>query len=460
MFFILLLIFFLENEIKNSYHFADWIGVFLESDNLFMKSLENFQSNKDPTIILSTNRNNSKMTTSRYLFLLGHYEQLGKTTINFLQAGLLATLLNRNLVEPFVRNSRFCGLGGGWTGVKRKKSREFLPMENYFNMDSIDNIFSGLSLNGIVNLEHYLSHCSATTMLYFFYAGGKEETKRYLNFSEEEYVEVETKLKENGGLTNCSFVEEKISTSARINGLFVSNGICVDAELIKTVAQLKQITHTEKCISIFLWRGVGYQRAHFNISLPQPHEYYLSQIKFSKLVMYEINSFINEKFQHNSYIGIHIRSERQLLWYSVDKFKECLDTLEKVVNILVIKKGIKHIFLSSDIGSHGSDQILTLNSTIVEKARYYFNEKVEALNAVLFTSNRSRGLIYNDAGFVALTELGILSRSHHLVTLGAGTYQGWIVMAHKNQKQSSSRSWSLTRVCSTELKNVKDRKRS
>ncbi|XP_065657226.1 uncharacterized protein LOC105843285 isoform X2 [Hydra vulgaris] len=445
-------------EIVGSYRFVEQIGVFLEKDNKFLESSENSNSNEDPTII-SANRS-STMMTSQYLFLLGHYEQLGKTAINFLQAGLLATLLNRNLVEPFVRHSRFCGLRSGWTGAMRKKSREFLPLDNYFEMESIYNIFSRLSLNGIVNLEHYLSHCPSTTMIYFFYAGGKDETKRYLNFSEEEYSIIESKLKENGGLTNCSFIEEKISTSSRIKGLFISQGICIDVELIKTIARLKQIIQMKKCVSIFLWRGVGYQRAHFNITLPQPHEFYLSQIKFSKLVYNEINNFIREKFKHNSYLGIHIRSERLLLWYNIDRFKECLDNLEKVVNILVVKKKIKHIFLSSDIGPHGSDQIITLNSSVVEKARYYFNKKLEAINAVLFTSNHSRGLIYNDTGFIALTELGILSQSHYLVTLGTGTFQGWIVMAYKNYKKISTRSWSLTRVCSTELKNIRDRKKS
>ena len=45
---------------------------------------------------------------------------------------------------------------------------------------------------------------------------------------------------------------------------------------------------------------------------------------------------------------------------------------------------------------------------------------------MLYKADKSRGLIHNDAGSVALTQMEILSRSQHLITLGAGTFQSWV----------------------------------
>ena len=64
----------------------------------------------------------------------------GKTTINFLHARYMAGLMNRDLIVPYVRNSRYCGLKEGWIGQKRKKSREFFSMENYFDMSSMEQL--------------------------------------------------------------------------------------------------------------------------------------------------------------------------------------------------------------------------------------------------------------------------------------------------------------------------------
>lgn len=391
--------------------------------------------------------------TYRYLFLLGHYEQLGKTTINFLHARHLASLMNRDLVVPFVRNSRFCGLPEGWTGPKRKKSREFLPMENYFNLASIEKMYLVPNMTRLTSLNEYYDECtnSGITMIYFIY--NKIETLRYLHLTEAEYDDLILKLKVNNGWADCWFVEQKIKTSYRMKNIKLNNAICVDPETVVNLDSLEQLVHNSKCAAFFLWRGIGELRTHFNVSLPQNHPFYLSQIEFSDFVMQEANKFLQENFFNQPYISIQIRSERQLAWYSIKKFKQCLDLVVKVVNILIVKKEIKKVFISSDLEKHGSDQIsVLLNSTTRGQAIQYFQETVKKLNGALYKPDKSRGLIFNDAGFVALTQMEILSRSRHLVTLGAGTYQSWLVALFKKQKKIMKRSWSLTRVCATELK--------
>jgi len=411
---------------------------------------------KDPTVLNNRYMFGGPSKTNRYLFILGHYEQLGKTTINFLHARYMASLINRDLVVPYVRNSRFCGLKAGWIGPRRKKSREFISMENYFDMLSIERLSPVNRMSSrLAYIDEFYKECSNSgiAMIYFIYAVNKLETKRYLHLSDSEYENLVTKMSKHNGWYDCLFIENKLHSSKRMNNIRLTQAICVDPEVIVSVNALEELVHNRKCAAIFLWRGIGGQRTHFNLTFPEPYANYLSQIEFSKLVMEEVDKFLIENFNRQSYISIQIRSERQLAWYSIKKFKQCLDLVVKVVNILILKKEIKHVFISSDLEKHGSDQIsLLLNKTTQEEAKQYFHKTVKMLNAVLYKPDKSRGLIYNDAGFVALTQMEILSRSRHLVTVGDGTFQRWLVALFKKHKKKLKRSWSLTRVCATELK--------
>jgi len=409
----------------------------------------------DPTILHNKYMYAGPSKTSRYLFVLGHYEQLGKTTINFLHARYMAGLMNRDLIVPYVRNSRYCGLKEGWIGQKRKKSREFFSMENYFDMSSMEQLSPVSPTARLVGLEEYYDKCSSSgiSMIYFVYAFNHAENKKYLQLNDAEYETLRTQMEQHNGWYECTHIEKKLNTRRRINNISITRAICVDPETIVSVNALEELVHDEKCVSIFLWRGIGKQRTHFNLSFPELHANYLSNIEFSTIVHEEADKFLAESFHAQPFISIQIRSERQLSWYSLDKFKQCLDLVVKVVNILIEKKKITRVFVSSDLEKHGSDQIsMLLNSTTQAEAKQHFHRTVDSLHAVLYKPDKSRGLVYNDAGFVALTQMEILSRSRYLVTVGDGTYQRWLVALFKKNKKKLKNSWNLTRVCATELK--------
>lgn len=403
---------------------------------------------------------------NRYLYVLGHYEQLGKTLINFMHVGLLASFINRKIVVPFVRNSRLCGLPTGWIGSLRKKSREFLVMDNYFNLNSLERIFHRERFADMSNFNEFHDACrhkKDNTMLYFFYSGSKQELKRYLLLSEEEYNDIERQFAANSGWTNCMHIEQRVKSGKRMNGIQFSNAYCINAELVTDINALDVLTNSSKCLSVFLWRGYGPQRTHFNLSLPLSYESYLSKLSFSDIIMEEARDFIQNSFANEPFIGIQIRSERQLGWYGLEKFKHCLDLVVKVASIFVVKKKIEHIFVSADIEKHGSDQLIQmLNSTTLERAKEYFRESFEGLPVEFYKPDKSRGLIYNDAGYVALTQMEILSKSSHLITLGAGTFQSWVTSHFKDSKNQSQdgQPWSLTRICSVELKDKRKLKSS
>lgn len=436
---------------ENNYNLFNWSPSMIpESTTIVNGKIKRL----DPTLLGSLNYYGIGNDSSKYLFILGHYEQLGKTTINLMQAGVMAAYLNRNLVMPYVRNSRYCGLPEGWTGSKRKKSREFFPIENYFDYKSVVNIFRENRFASLSNWNDFHQQCKSTQdtlMIFFLYDGAKSENLKYMKLSSEEYEDIQSQMKANNGWTDCTMIESRIQTSIRLRNISITKAICIDPEVITALEELNSLINEWTCVIIFIWRGMGYQRTQFNLTLPLPFQTYLSRIRFSHFVYNEANQFVFENFRNQQYLSVHIRAERQLIWYSFEKYKRCLDLLIKVVNLLVTKKSIRYIFLSSDLERHGSDSFT--NSTIYDKAKSYLNLKIDLIKATVYKPLKSRGLVYNDAGFVALVELEILSRSRHLVTLGAGTFQGWLIELFKKRIKRPGSNWSLCRVCSTELKN-------
>eukprot|EP00111_Clytia_hemisphaerica_P009197 TCONS_00027030-protein len=409
-------------------------------------------------------RNNTD--SNKFLFILGHYEQLGKTVINFMQAGLLAHHLNQNLVVPFVRNSRFCGLVSGWIGNPRRKTREFLPIDNYFQLNSFQRIFRQNKFSKLVRFEDFHQQCFRSTIVYFIYAGSKSELRRYFKLSDKEYVQLEKKLRASSGISDCLNIEERVQSGKRIDVKFVK-AICVDPEIITSIDQLKAIVGNLNCVTLFLWRGIGYQRTHYNLTLSNPYDHYLSQVSLSNGVLKDAAQFVTDSMHNKPFIGIQIRSERQLSWYSLEKFKHCLDIVVKVASIFIYRKKIKHVFISSDLEKHGSDQMsILLNQTVLNEAKGYMSSSFAKLSSVhYYLPDKRRGLVHNDAGFVALTQMEILSRSRHLITLGAGTFQSWVKANFKKNKsrhhhKRKEKAWSITRVCSVEMKNNKDQKKS
>ena len=400
--------------------------------------------------------------SKKYLYLLGHYEQLGKTVVNFLQAGLLAKKLDHRLVVPFVRNSRFCGLRSGWIGNLRRKSREFLPIDNYFQLPSVENLFQQNNFSSLVQFDEFKKNCPTSTMIYFIYSGSRAESQRYFKLTNEEYHTLEKNLSKNFGFTNCENIEEKLNSGQRIGKVNFDKVICVNAEKIYKIHQLKSLIKNDKCVTFFLWRGVGFQRTHFNLTLPFSYDYYLSKIDFSNSILNEAERFVKIDMHNNPFIGIQIRSERQLSWYNFHKFKHCLDIVVRVATIFIYKKKIKHIFISSDLERHGSDQMsILMNTTSLQKARNYLKDSFKKLSPHYFVPDKGQGLIHNDAGYVALSQLEILSRASHLITLGAGTFQNWVKARFKRNKTQKTfeNPWSITRVCSVELKNANDQKK-
>ena len=396
----------------------------------------------------------------KYLIVLGHYEQLGKTTVNFFEASALASSLKRSIVQPFVKNSRFCGLPAGWFGSARKNTRLFLPLSLYFDETDFRNVMKQGNISNMVELNEFIQNCSflkhkrQVVIVYFIYDGGAEDSKKYLYLSDKEYELLVMKLNSSSGWIDCSFINEKLKIEERFSGIEIGNQYCVDPNKITSTTTLEQdILKKESCVIFHYWKGRGVQRTNFDITLRTEPQSLLKHLSPSSLIVDEVRRFFVSR-EMSTFIGIHIRSERQLLWYGFNKFKKCISLLGRVIKDLQTRTNISNVFISADVDDYGSDQFSpNFNSSQMEKIRAQYRKLINKLKATTYTVRKIRNPVWTDTGLVALVQMNILSQASHLVTMGAGTFQQWIINYFKEQKlKIKDKSWTITRACYKESK--------
>ena len=399
----------------------------------------------------------------KHLLILGHYEQLGKTTVNYILAARLAFLMNRKIVKPFVADSRFCGLTSGWTGTLRSGTRAFKPLDLYYNVSSMQAMFSYQSLADMEYLQTFKENCSFAkngrkiVIIYFLYQDNYHN--KYLMLSNNKLAQIKHILGHSNGWADCSFINSYLKLDKRIGeDLKAGSQYCVDPEKVFDWKILEnKVLKNDPCVVIHQWRGVGYQRTHFNITVDIPPENLLMFIEPSNFVISEVMRSI--KIIGQQFVGIHIRSERQLLWYGLEKWSRCMNLVYHEARKVAVARSLK-VFISSDTGRFGSDQLsLNLNENQLKAISVKYNWLVEKLNAITYSALRPRHHIWADRGLVALIQLHILSQASVLITLGAGTFQKWITDTFKARKATyGDKSWTITKVCFSELRNWQELK--
>ena len=209
----------------------------------------------------------------KFLFVLSHYEQLGKTTENLFQLAAVAENMKRSVVQPFVRDSRMCGLQAGVFGEQRIKRRHFRPLSAYFNVKHMNNLLGNAGYSRLVELDYYRRHCSSgvdkNTLLHILY--NDDDTKslifKWYNLSAVESSKLLQRTKRYGW-SNCSFIDKGLSISQRVGNIDVGREICIDPEIVTEIDMLeKKGLQRDSCVIIVHWRGIGKNRTHFHLNV-------------------------------------------------------------------------------------------------------------------------------------------------------------------------------------------------
>lgn len=392
----------------------------------------------------------------KFLFVLHHYEQLTKTTENLFQLAAVAKQIGRVIVEPFVRDSRMCGLPYGWSGQLRTESRRFYPLALYFDVKFMNNLLMKSHYTQMVKLETFKRECRSsvanTTLLHFMFNDRKkEEMKKWYKISTAMYQKTEEAIKKSGWC-ECNFIDRGLDFSDRIGDFQAGRQICIDAEKVKSLQLFKtEILKGDKCVAIIHWRGLGKDRSHFKpeVEVDGNSRKLVYSLPSSELVISRAKNIVDSI--GDEYISVHIRSERQIQWYGFERLSLCLKTLVEKVGTLKQKYKIKQVFLSSDFTRFGSDTLHSLtaqNITMTNKIKQIQRFLSKRLKPTTYNP-RSDDPLVMDSGVVALTEMNVLIGGSHLMTIGSGTFQQWIVDAFIERKSSVDKQnyWTVTRIC-------------
>jgi hypothetical protein len=173
--------------------------------------------------------------------------------------------------------------------------------------------------------------------------------------------------------------------------------------------------------------------------------------------MNEVARFKEVSFIDNHpYIAVHVRSERQLEWYGIEKLNRCIAVMIQLVEKLKAKHKIDKVFISTDLSVYGSDTLVfpsSRDSESKEKLTKIQTDMLKKLQPLTFTPHAKKSSILFDKGVVAITEMNLLFGSSHLVTIGSGTFQQWIMDVFiKQRSKDEKQNWTVTRVCSREEK--------
>jgi hypothetical protein len=343
-----------------------------------------------------------------------------------------------------------CGLTTGWWGEALTPSRLFKPLSLYFNVKAMNEILSQNRYATMRPLTEFKKVCNKTTsnitVVHFLYRDGKETTKKWFKLSEEDYKNIFLQTNRTGW-TECPFIDKGLNISRRIGEMKAGRQLCVNAEKIIDHKEFENdILQGDKCVVITYWKGFGIDRTHFKPKVKLNARAIVHRLRQSNLIIQE-GELYRQTFLEKSYIGLHVRSERQLSWYSEKSFLQCLFTVVKQVLKLKQKYAINTVFLATDLTQHGSDTLLPNNKRSLKRFETFL---VDKLKPKQYNPHQTHPPLM-DHGVIAIVEMNILSHSKHLVTLGSGSFQEW-VMAQFMETKKGQADWTISRVCSKERK--------
>ena len=377
-----------------------------------------------------------KNLAKKYVYVHHQYtDQLSKNTRAFLSLCAQAGVTGRKVVRPLVKKTKF-GSDETW-----------LPLETYYDEKHLENLLAAAGYASLVDKAEYFRECpphSPNHVSVHFIDNSKQSmgfAKATFKLQDDFYKSI-VKNASQKGWTECRFLDQAMKQTP-------GKQFCVNGDIINDWKTFeKDIAKLEKCLNIFLWRGIDGVTYRLKFSE--------DDMKFSSIdltyalkpglpVRNEVERF-SSKYLPENYIAVYMRSEFFLRKSSLDHIRKCVDLVLEVVIALKSTTGLSHVYVATDMGDYGSAWLVRYRS-------------LEHLDENVFKDihdhiiEKSKGAAYTppsdtfDRGSIALVDMTLISRAQYLISAGTGTFQQWIgarfLQNHRNDKQS----WSKITVC-------------
>ena len=385
---------------------------------------------------------NQSVPRRKFIFAFRYYEQLGRATENLLALCSLARYGEREVVAPFVNNSRMAGIPYGvGHHFRRKRVVSFSPFQTYFDLRQVNDKLKSNGYSTLTSFAHMAESCNRrlNVVIHFLHHERKsiEDAVSWYRITERELQDIYLRARQNNGWTNCPYIR-KSNIGKQLGEFKVSRYVCVDPKIIRTSKKFEEeVLQGANCVGIVQWKGIGPGRSHFALSrtsVLRP-----SDLQHNVQLLDLARTFIETSGLRKSFISVHVRAERHIFRRGMNITRQCFQKLAARVQKLKAKYNW-NVYLSTDMVDYGSD---TLIRDVSKAKRLSLFRQLNGMLGYPVTLSHIEGLY--DTGAIAIIEMHILAAGKKLVTLGGGNYQEWIIQLFSGNVRDLTH--SLHRVC-------------
>ena len=371
--------------------------------------------------------NNGKKSSNtgrpgKIIIAFHYWEQLTMATNNLLHLTAFAAHGGRQVVVPFVKDSRFRGIA----------SNGFKTLALYFNVTALNDTLRSRGHATFISWEGFQDVCKGRldVMVQFDYTDLNNSTTYSLATP---FVPCMKDRQSN------KFRDFKVKTRICMNVFALDSVVRFESEVVKR----------SPCVEIFGWRGSNTKRdnrANFN----------LSSVVGNVMSYNDIGGFFNSRLIHRAqefiahnlgphFISVHIRTEYILKSGSnLSLIKICISRLRAQVQSIMRASAVPiPVFVAADFNESGS------SSTLIKQPRENAQSLMEILHPLKPITFQPAEYKLVDRGAVAIVEMNILASGKYLVLLGKGHFQSWV----ENQflKRNSNDQSRLERLACREM---------
>jgi len=363
-------------------------------------------------------------SAGRKIFIaFSYWEQLTAATNNFLDLTALAAYGGRQVVVPFVKNSRLYGFA---------TNKQFETLELYYNVSALNRTLRSRGHGTLISWKEFQDVCQ-----------GKLDVVVRFDY---------TKLRKYHQAKRPFFPCHNTTISA---GIKVDRTVCMNVFAIKSDEQFEnKVIERLPCVGLDQWRGSNAEtsyRAQFKLSPNVTNRLHSGEaaIFFNAKLLHVARDFITTRLGL-LFISVHIRAEKILRHgrhiKNMATVKKCMSNLTaRVQRYMNDSTTPVPVFLASDFAEFGSASIGA--NTPREKSESLRNI-LAPLKPIVFQPSA-----YNltDRGAVAIVEMNILVSAERLFVLGGGTFQWWILtqFIDKNNIDKKSTIKCRNKMCNT-----------
>ena len=353
-----------------------------------------------------------------YLKVLAVGEELSKAISNFLTlAYVMAPGMGQmKLVEPHFR-------GGGMGAIGD-------PFEMFFNLKHVNEVLSNNGYSILVKDDEYEKECKDEMIYVLHHVYPNSRIRGPLT------VDVYHELFEKKGGRDWMECDKAAPKTANklTNGTF-KKSICM--RKFNMTRLQETVLKNAKCIEMARWVDHGLTKVNMGDDRVSTDLIFRWLIHPSDMLMEEAKAFMDLRLER-PYVAIHIRSGH--INRQPSNVRRCFKVAMEFVKALKSTRNVKSVFLSTDMTEFGS---------VARKRDITEGELAALAGAVTYDPKATGKLKVIVKSTVSMTSVLLMSQSDHLITLGTGSFHGFIVgRFYMHHLDMDPNTWSLNNICS------------